>query len=211
MGRWTFQETSTAPAPAIPGRRVGPASAGAGSLTEQVGVPAVAVCAWAFWDPDWHVWGPAVAVVAVLTFLATWAVLMSDSRGLLRVAESWEAWSRPAEQGPQDRIVLVRAGKGDGAQGDGAQGDGVELPPPDPQATEPPFFESFMAAAMASTALGDLERRWPRPTVQRARDALIEAGLATWAGKGRNAGWALTERGRSVAERCRRTLAGVSE
>jgi len=221
MGTWRFQETATPPAAAIPGQRIGPASPQPGTVAEQITVPlgqsvisglgaasAVAVGAWAFWDQDPASWGPWAIVAGVLTFGASWAALMTDARGLLRVAEAWgDPAPDPQPQGkPSERVIFVRGGE----PGTHAEGE-PQAPAADPGPQGPGDFERFMASALVSTALADLERRWPRPYVQSMRDSLIGAGLASWAGKGKNAGWQLTPRGRAVAERCKSTLGGLSK
>lgn len=221
--RFTFGETAAIPSAwaSGDGQRTAPASGDAGTVAQQVAVPLlqslitglgaaalVAVLSWAFWTPSFAIFGPFVAVAFVLAFAASWAVIVSDCRGLLRVAESWgspaQAIPQPRPR-PQDRIVLVRAGDG--------QPDAIPQAETDPAQDRdgPGDFDRFMAQALITTALGDLEKRWPRPYIQTTRDQLIRAGLATWKGKGPNAGWALTPRGRAVAERCRASLGGIGE
>jgi hypothetical protein len=117
----------------------------------------------------------------------------------LRIAERWAsvaspAIPEPAPEKPRERIIWLRA--------DGAELDGGDIETPaETGPAETGDFECFMAQALNSTALADLERRFPRPYVQNVRDQLIRAGLATWRGKGPNAGWELTPRGRAVALR----------
>jgi len=212
--KYSFHESI--PSAAIPGERIAPASPTAGSPAEQITVPLgqalvsglgaaalVATVSWCFVTPDWREFGPFVLASGVGVFSAVWGVLMSDSRGLLRVSENWRETTPATAPRPQDRLILVKGGDR------GAPPD-VEIPPADPQAG-PAFFEPFMLQCLTSTALADLERRWPRPAVQSARDALIAAGLARWLGKGKRAGWELTERGRAVAARCRTSPGAVRE
>lgn len=192
------------------GERIAPASPDAGTVAQQVAVPLlqsaisglgaaglVGVLGWAFWTPDPNTLGPLAASAGVLTFAASWAVIVSDCRGLLRIAESWGSPAPIPQPKAQERIIWLR--------GDHAQAD-----PTPPAETEPALaeaqgsgdFERFMAACLISTALGDLERQFPRPYVQNTRDQLIRAGLGEWRGQGPRAGWQLTPRGQTVAEQC---------
>lgn len=201
------------------GERIAPASPDAGTVAQQVAVPLlqsaisglgaaalVGVLGWAFWTSDPDTLGPLAASAGVLTFAASWAVIVSDSRGLLRIAESWGSPAPIPQQKAQERIIWLNGGN--------AQQDPIPAPT-EAQAEDQPQgrgdFERFMAACLISTALGDLERQFPRPYVQNTRDQLIRAGLGEWRGQGPRAGWQLTPRGRAVAMRCRDALGGLSK
>ena len=134
--------------------------------------------------------------LALLGAGAAWIVLMADSRGLLRLYETFGSGARQEEEekpsAPAERVVFVHGGDRPGI--DAAQAD-----PPSPQ---PSDFEKLLDIALQEGTSG-LEKHFRRSYVQEVRDKLISGGFAAWRGKGRQAGWQLTDRGITLAERAR--------
>lgn len=215
MRRHTFTHTADQPwqsvqeSTILDGQRVAP-SGDCSSFTAQVAIPLFqALLTGAFvGGGSWLLWyafvAPETAKVAGLAMAllgagAAWLVLMADSRGLLRLYESFGSGARQEEQEeekpqpPAERVVFVHTG----------ETPRIDTPQPDPVRPQPSDFERLLAIALAE-GTASLEDHFRRSYVQEVRDKLISGGFACWrSAKGKTAGWQLTERGKKLAERAR--------
>ncbi len=218
MKRSTFTSTGSLPwqsvqeSTVLDGQRVAP-SGDCSSFTAQVAIPLFQALLTGVFvgGGSWLLWYAFVApetaklaglAMALLGAGAAWLVLMADSRGLLRLYETFGSGARQEElepqqpQPPAERVVFVHSG----------DQPKIDTPQPDPERPQPSDFERLLAIALAE-GTASLEDHFRRSYVQEVRDKLISGGFASWrsakGSKGKTAGWQLTERGKKLAERAK--------